>query len=92
MTKNFFVIIPYLSTTLGKGIIGGKKGKEKEKEGAELFETSRSQLEQRVEVVQQGLVSCGIRVAQLETEALIELYYQLFNPGTTEKRIGDTQK
>jgi hypothetical protein len=28
-----------------------------------------------------GLVRCGVRVAQLGTEEITELFYKLFNPG-----------
>ncbi|MDE1941216.1 MAG: hypothetical protein KGI66_03805, partial [Patescibacteria group bacterium] len=53
----------------------------------EQFNESRSQLEQRAAVVEQGLVRCGIRAAELGTEEVVELYYKLFNPGETEKPI-----
>jgi hypothetical protein len=52
-----------------------------------LFEENREQLEERVAVIEQGLVRCGIRVAQLGTEEVTELFYKLFNPGETEKPI-----
>jgi hypothetical protein len=45
------------------------------------------QLEQRVSVVQQGLMRCGVKSASLGTEETIELFYKLFNPGDTEKAI-----
>ncbi|MEA2715541.1 MAG: hypothetical protein QOG91_569, partial [Candidatus Parcubacteria bacterium] len=51
------------------------------------FQEYRSQLEQRTAVVEQGLVRCGIRAAELGTEEVVELYYKLFNPGETEKPI-----
>lgn len=53
----------------------------------EAFEEYRSQLEQRVGVVEQGLVRCGIRIAELGTEEVVELFYKIFNPGETEKPI-----
>ena len=51
------------------------------------FEENRAQLEQRLSIIEQGLVRCGIRVAQLGTEEIIELYYKIFNPGEVEKPI-----
>jgi hypothetical protein len=51
------------------------------------FEENRTQLEQRVAVVEQGLSRCGIRVIRLGTEEVIELFYKIFNPGDTEKPI-----
>ena len=44
-----------------------------------------SQLEQRIAIVQQGLVRCGVRTVQLGTEEAIELLYKLFNPGEEGK-------
>ncbi len=45
------------------------------------FEEARSQLEQRVSVVEQGLARCGIRTARLGTEEVVEVFYKWFNPG-----------
>lgn len=86
MKKGFFLVIPYhppvltnTSSGLGKLFSFGKKKSHEVKE--ELFEESRTQLEQRSSVVAQGLSAIGIRVAQLGTEELIELYFKIFNPG-----------
>lgn len=92
MTKGFFLVIPYMPPpiTVSKNpvasIINKQVGNEKVLEN-EKFEEYRSQLEQRVGVVEQGLVRCGIRVAELGTEEVVELYYKIFNPGETEKPI-----
>jgi hypothetical protein len=40
-----------------------------------------TQLEQRIGIVQQGLVRTGVRTVQLGTEEAIELLYKMFNPG-----------
>jgi hypothetical protein len=56
-------------------------------EKTDNFEENRTQLEQRVSVVQQGLLRCGIKSTALGTEEAIELFYKLFNPGDTEKPI-----
>lgn len=93
MTKSFFVVVPYsqISLVSGKSALGkifGKKSKEEEKmEADSAFEEKRSQLQQRIEVVEQGLVRCGVRVAMLGTEELIELFYKIFNPGDVDKPI-----
>jgi len=95
MTKSFFIVVPYLppmisanknplSKIVNKDAV--KKGDAKTIANAE-FDEYRSQLEQRVGVVEQGLVRCGIRVAELGTEEVVELYYKIFNPGETEKPI-----
>lgn len=90
MTKGFFLIIPFtppitMSSNPIKTLLN-KKSNDKIFEN-EKFEEYRSQLEQRVGVVEQGLVRCGIRVAELGTEEVVELYYKIFNPGETEKPI-----
>lgn len=93
MTKSFFVIIPYDPPLVAAGskIIGGFLGGGsradfyKEKSGS--FEELRMQLDQRVSVVEQGLVRAGIRTIGLGTEEVVELFYKIFNPGDTEKPI-----
>ncbi len=92
MSKSFFIVIPYTPAVLGgnqnsvsKMFRNGTKDVAQEKK--ESFEENRSQLEQRMSVVEQGLIRCGIRVAQLGTEEIVELFYKIFNPGETEKPI-----
>ncbi len=91
MTKSFFIVIPYNPPVISsknnplRNFVGNKDGG-KILENSE-FDEYRSQLEQRVGVVEQGLVRCGIRVAELGTEEVVELYYKIFNPGETEKPI-----
>lgn len=93
MTKSFFIVIPYMPPPLSTGSnnplnkLIGKKGNATSTIPNEAFEEYRSQLEQRVGVVEQGLVRCGIRVAELGTEEVVELFYKIFNPGETEKPI-----
>jgi len=93
MTKSFFVVVPYDPALIN--IKGGvatnffqkKSAEQKTKEKQAGFEENRTQLEQRVSVVEQGLSRCGIRVIRLGTEEVIELFYKIFNPGDTEKPI-----
>lgn len=93
MTKSFFVVVPYTPALIqGKGIdpqtLFGKKDTNADvKKRMENFEENRTQLEQRLAIVEQGLVRCGIRVAHLGTEEVVELFYKIFNPGETEKPI-----
>lgn len=92
MTKSFFIVVPYNPSTVTTGDIAGVFGKKKTaSENAEnklvQFEEHRSQLEQRVSVVTQGLARCGIRTVELGTEEIVELFYKMFNPGDTEKPI-----
>lgn len=92
MKKSFFIVVPYSPAALqGKTNIrdsllpGKQKVSSAEKEVS--FEENRTQLEQRLSVVEQGLIRCGIRVARLGNEEVIELFYKIFNPGETEKPI-----
>lgn len=95
MSKSFFVVVPYAPAIIsGKtaGVLGSLIGKKQEPTTAAEqvesdFEESRTQLEQRVSVVEQGLLRTGIRVAPLGTEEVIELFYKMFNPGELEKPI-----
>lgn len=89
MTKNFFIVIPYDAAIIKTGgkfpLSIGKKENPNSKE--EDFEEKKNQLEQRMGVVEQGLVRCGIRVAKLGTDEVVELFYKIFNPGESEKPI-----
>jgi len=94
MTKQFFIVVPYspsvISTESASGLssfFGKKTAKEKLATSDASFEENRTQLEQRLSIVEQGLIRTGIRVAYLDTEAVIELFYKAFNPGETEKPI-----
>ena len=101
MTKSFFVVVPYSPTiletnksvtqnlsTISGGFFGGKRNDEEQMRDLKAqFEEHRTQLEQRVSVVEQGLTRVGVRLIQLGTEEVIELYYKIFNPGELEKPI-----
>lgn len=95
MTKNFFVVVPYTPALIGAGRGGGltsalglgKKAAHTPAADAS-FDEARTQLEERLGIVEQGLVRTGIRVARLGTEEVIELFYKAFNPGETEKPLG----
>ncbi len=89
MTKNFFVVVPYTPAKMStKGGVSsflpfGKKADP----GLEnrTFEEEATQLEQRISIVQQGLIRTGVRTVQLGTEEAIELLYKMFNPGEEGK-------
>lgn len=92
MTKNFFIVVPYTQLAFKtdnkiSGIFNKKSQKEALIEEQMDFEEKRSQLEERVSVIQQGLNRCGIKSAQLGTEEVIELFYKVFNPGELEGKI-----
>ncbi len=90
MTKNFFIVVPYDSvvvTSKNNFLSNFISKADSKKQKEEDFEESRSQLEQRMGVVEQGLVRCGVRVAKLGTDEVVELFYKIFNPGESEKPI-----
>lgn len=84
MSKNFFVVVPYSPAAIelkGLGrLLEPLKGGSKKKDGQSRFFEDRTQLEQRVSVVEQGLNRIGVRTTPLGTEELIELFYHIFNP------------
>jgi hypothetical protein len=92
MSKSFFVVIPY-SPAMIQGsnplkFFGRRQdAKTVARNNQTDFEENRTQIEERIAVVQQGLSRCGVRCAQLGTEEVTELFYKLFNPGESEKPI-----
>lgn len=98
MTKNFFVVVPYSPpiTATKSGISSLLPFGTKDAGSAtdnKTFEEQATQLEQRISIVQQGLIRTGVRTVQLGTEEAIELLYKMFNPGEEGKPmpIGTTQ-
>lgn len=91
MTKSFFVVVSYSPAILStkSGLLGSllNRGKNTSSDKNKSFDEARTQLEQRISVVEQGLSSTGIRVVRLGTEEAIELLYKMFNPGELEKPI-----
>lgn len=90
MTKNFFVVVPYSPAIVQKkggvaNVLPFGRGQQNIEEQNRTFEEQVSQLEQRIAIVQQGLVRTGVRTVQLGTEEAIELLYKMFNPGEEGK-------
>ena len=94
MRKSFFVVIPYTPPILNQKKGLGKMLSFLNKNSAETtvtdFEEARSQLEERVGVVEQGLTRLGLRLGQLGTQEMIELLYKTFNPGETTSQAKDS--
>lgn len=94
MQKRFFVVIPmdpvgaikvsflqkYLSW-LNPGDTR-EKALTRKRQFDELFATLRD----RVTIVQSGLSSVGLASERLTTSELIELYYEIYNPGTSREQ------
>lgn len=91
MSKAFFVVVPYDSASLSEssskalGFLPFFKSKPKTAEQINKpLEEKISQLDQRVDQVVSGLSAVGLRVATLNDEELIELFYNLYNPQAIE--------
>ncbi len=98
MSKYFYIIVPFAPIeTKSKGVLG-KIGdvlnpKNKIQEKNELFETYKNQLWQRVDHVAAALGGTGLHFTALNTEELIELYYNVYNPSTfVQTAIKDIEK
>jgi type IV secretory pathway VirB4 component len=91
MTKSFFLVIPYAPiSNAGKSLVNVFKKKDEfaaQKNKNDDFEEIKNQIEQRISVVEQGLSRCGVKIARLGSEELVELFYRIFNPGDAEKPI-----
>ncbi|HTH93568.1 MAG TPA: TraC family protein [Candidatus Paceibacterota bacterium] len=87
MRKSFFVVIPYIPPVLaqkgGVGKVFSFLRKAPTPGTVSDFEEERTQLEERVSVVDQGLTRLGLRLVQLGTQEVIEVLYKTFNPGET---------
>jgi len=96
MEKKFFVVISYTPALAGgntgtpsgllSGLFGGS-GKDNKLVEDEWFEETKSQLEQRTDLVAAGIGRTGLKVVRLGTEEVIEVLYRIFNPGESEKPV-----
>ena len=83
MTKSFFVVVSYSPAKINVSGVSKFIKRQPKQDTAETmgrFEENRSQLEQRINIVEQGLNRVGVRTVVLGTEEIIELFYHLFNP------------
>lgn len=96
MSKSFFIVIPYGLSVVSKDkksvalpFFGSSRvGRgQNTKDWLENFEESKTQIEQRIAVIESGLSRIGVRVVQLGTEEVIELFYKIFNPGELDKPV-----
>jgi len=85
MTKSFYVSVPYSPMTdrrrgffdrLGEAFTPAKLVRLK----GTKFQERRAELMQRTEYVAGSLQSIGLKSVTLDTQALIELFYRLYNP------------
>lgn len=92
MTKNFFVVVPYDPLVI-PGKAGFKKSlplfgkKTSSDESAINLEEQLVQLSQRADQIIAGLHNIGLRVVGLNNDELTELFYNLYNPESVEKKL-----
>ena len=101
MEKRFYVVVPFdpyrnrnqstfskfMSSISSSDSVDAIKRRHKE------FEELNKGLTERVNAVIAGLEGCNLRVAQLGTSQLIELFYQIYNPTTSRnEKIDDLSK
>lgn len=92
MSKTFAVIIPYsiaedAKQSLADRFFGGKKAGSFVHMSDEEFLKYKNQLWQRVENVVSGLRAFGVRALPLDNSELVELFFDLYNPGETGKQF-----
>ena len=89
MSKLFYVVVPFYVVDNKKGGFMGKitdtlKPRKEIYQRREQFETYKNQLFQRVEEVKESLSGSGVRMVPLNTQELIEMYYNYYNPSEFE--------
>jgi hypothetical protein len=95
MDKKFYVVIPYFPTVnaqkaveAGKHFITGIFGQKDQPvtiNEADL-EAAKTELRNRVQSVLNGLLQCSVQGLPLDTQELIELYYDAYNPDTATRQ------
>lgn len=100
MSKRFYIVVPYAAgaeeaeKALGRIAellplpVKKSSGSPKQKEETD-FETKKMQLKHRVNAVFSGLRPTGVKIIRLQTQELLELYYNLYNPEKTEKKSSE---
>lgn len=99
MDKKFYVIIPYLPNLAldkpletGKKVAGGFVGLLNRKKSPVItinetdLEKAKQELKNRVQNVVNGLSQTGVQALPLDTQELIELYYDYYNPDTATRQ------
>ena len=100
MDKQFYIVVPYYPSLASKeGITTGAQKfseifKSKEEAVVTINETDfrkyKQELTQQVRVVTSGLDQIGVSSIPLNTQELIELYYNVYNPVTAKQQpLGD---
>jgi hypothetical protein len=93
MDKQFFLVTSYKPVVISAnssgflgGLLGGKKKAQDESDRL-TFEEGRIQLEQRISLLQSTLGRTGVKTKLLDTEAVLEVFYSIYNPGAESDLI-----
>jgi hypothetical protein len=89
MTKRFFITVPMNPLTdTRKGFFASTteifKPLNLVKMKREMFLRRRQMLTRRVDNVTSGLGSIGLNAVEIDTQGLIELFYNTYNPSTSQ--------
>ena len=98
MDKRFYIVVPYeprpdmqKALAQSKNFITGLLNLFDTKERRVVIdeadlEKAKEELRNRVQAVMQGLMQCNIQALPLDTQELIELYYNTYNPDTATRQ------
>ena len=98
MDKHFYVVIPFFPSievqkalTSSKNLLSGVMGLFSNTQthvviNEKALEDAKTELRNRVQAVLGGLQQCGIQGLPLDTQELIELYYDTYNPDTATRQ------
>jgi hypothetical protein len=95
MDKKFYLIVPFIPVvdaqklaSASKGIFSGIFGAKEQKVviNEPDLEKGKTELKNRVQAVLSGLLQCGVQGLPLDTQELIELYYDVYNPDTATRQ------
>ena len=92
MTKYFYITVPFSPVETKEGGIFTKVSsifspRHQVMEKRESFETFKNQLWQRVDHIISGLSGIGLKIVPLETEEILELLYNSYNPNVYKSVI-----
>lgn len=95
MDKKFYVVVPFFPVAsvdnikeVSKGLLGSFFEK-KEKTvviNEDDLEKAKAELRNRVQTIMAGLQQSGVQSLPLDTQELIELYYDAYNPDTATRQ------
>jgi hypothetical protein len=98
MDKRFYMVIPYFpvadiqkAITQSKSFFTGLAGLFSSKENHVVIneadlEQAKTELRNRVQAALAALMQCGVQGLPLDTQELIELYYDTYNPDTATRQ------